>query len=169
MDDVAPGTEKITVLQSTQVLPPTEAEVVEMLADETRFADEPALRETAVALLAAGYTVRVVARRLDIRASTVWGWSEDSRIRQAIAAGQERRRETLGQGLEEAADRAVSALLTVATDGTAAARDRIKASEAILDRCGMVTGRDQEQSAVAVSVDVDFDERLARIVAASRG
>ena len=75
MDDVAPGTEKITVLQSTQVLPPTEAEVVEMLADETRFADEPALRETAVALLAAGYTVRVVARRLDIRASTVWGWS----------------------------------------------------------------------------------------------
>tara|TARA_R100001126_G_scaffold26091_1_gene13795 strand:- start:66 stop:365 length:300 start_codon:yes stop_codon:yes gene_type:complete len=98
----------------------------------------------------------------------VWSWATEPDGQAAIAAGKERRRSVLGEGLEEAAEAALSSLLDVATDIAAAPRDRVKASEAILDRCGITPHQAGEQSTVAVSVDVDFDERLARIVAGAQ-
>ena len=68
---------------------------------------------------------------------------------------------------KEAAEAALSALLEVATDVGAQPRDRVKASEAILDRCGITPQSESSDTRVGVTVDVDFDERLARIVAAS--
>ena len=70
--------------------------------------------------------------------------------------------------LLEASDLALHALVEVAGDAGAAPRDRVKAAESILDRCGItpetaVTG----ESRAIVAVDIDFDERLARIVAGS--
>ena len=44
-------------------------------------------------------------------------------------------------------------------------KDRVKASEAILDRCGLVENSAGGNPTAIVAVDVDFDERLARIVA----
>lgn len=73
----------------------------------------------------------------------------------------------LGQGLEEAAEQALGTLLEVANDVGAQPKDRVKASEAILDRCGIVPARDVANAVVGITVDVDFDERLARIVAGS--
>jgi len=53
----------------------------------------------------------------------------------------------------------------VATDVGTQPRDRVKASEAILDRCGITPQTESAETRVGVTVDVDFDERLARIVA----
>jgi len=48
-------------------------------------------------------------------------------------------------------------------------KDRLKAAEIILDRCGLVELPTQKAPAeTAIRVDVDFDERLARIVAGTR-
>ena len=73
----------------------------------------------------------------------------------------------IGQRLEAAAEVAVDALVDVAADDEVNPRDRVKASEAILDRCGLVQV-ERTSAAAAVSVDIDFDERLARIVAAGK-
>ncbi len=86
---------------------------------------------------------------------------------EAIEDGADRRQKVLGEGLQEAAEAALSALLEVATDVGAQPRDRVKASEAILDRCGITPQSDSAETRVGVTVDVDFDERLARIVAGS--
>jgi hypothetical protein len=86
-------------------------------------------------------------------------------VSQAIAAGAEHRRNVLGQGLEEAAEQALGTLLDVANDVGAQPRDRVKASEAILDRCGITPATGGNNAAVGLTVDIDFDERLARIVA----
>jgi uncharacterized protein YbjQ (UPF0145 family) len=85
-----------------------------------------------------------------------------------MAAGVERRKSVLGQGLEEAAEQALGALLEVANDVGAQPRDRVKASEAILDRCGITPDTGSGNAVVGVTVDVDFDERLARIVAGAK-
>ena len=150
------------------IAPPAADEVVEMLVEQVRFSDEPETRAVAIRLLESGYTVAAVARRLELRASTVWGWADSEVARAAIEQGKERRRAILGQNLEEASDLALHALVEVAGDAGAAPRDRVKAAESILDRCGItpetaVTG----ESRAIVAVDIDFDERLARIVAGS--
>ena len=149
------------------VVPAGEAEVVSMLAEQARFDGNDRMRDVAKQLLGAGYTVATTARRLGIRPPTVWGWSKEPDFVEIIQAGAERRKNILGEGLQEAAEAALSALLEVATDVAAQPRDRVKASEAILDRCGITSQSESSETRVGVTVDVDFDERLARIVAAS--
>lgn len=168
----APNTQAAPANQSlnlvpTSVVPAGEQEVATMLAEQARFTDEPEMKAIASRLLEAGYTVLSTARKLGVRSSTVWSWSKEPEMAEAIAAGVERRRMTLGQGLEEAAEAALSALIEVANDLDAQPKDRVKASEAILDRCGIAPTTGSVESTVGVTVDVDFDERLARIVAGS--
>ncbi len=151
------------------VVSPKEAEVVEMLAEESLYKDNRQAKQLVTRLLEAGYTVAAAARRVGLRASTVWRWSTEPKVLQAIEAGKMRRRSILGQGLEEAAEVALSALTDVAADPCVAPKDRVQAAQAILDRCGITPTKQTEAgTAVAVSVDVDFDERLARIVAAQQ-
>ena len=147
------------------VVPAGESEVVAMLAEQTRFSGNEELKSAAKSLLGAGYTVATTAGRRGIRPTPVWSWSKEPEFVEAIDDGAERRQKVLGEGLQEAAEAALSALLEVATDVGAQPRDRVKASEAILDRCGITPQSDSAETRVGVTVDVDFDERLARIVA----
>ena len=163
---VSPANEPVQLVP-TVVVPPGEDEVVTMLVEESRFENEPEVQAAAARLLSAGYTVSAVARRLRLRPSTIWRWSHEPEIATAIKSGKEYRRKTLGQGLESAAEDALSALLEVATDVGAAPRDRGKASEAILDRCGITPAAQEVNQSAGVAVEIDFDERLARIVAQS--
>ena len=149
-----------------QVVPQaTEDEVSAMIAEEARLAGAVEVHAAAVRLLEAGYTVRETARRLDIRSTPGWRWSREPEVKAAIAAGRERRRSALGQRLESAASSALDALIDVLQDPDVSARDRIKASEVVLDRCGLVEVAGKADSTPTVAVDIDFDERLARIVA----
>jgi transposase-like protein len=159
-----PAAEGLHVVPRT-VVPAGESEVVAMLAEQARFNDNDQMKTVAKQLLVAGYTVSTAARRLGIRATTVWGWSKEPEFVEAIQEGAERRKSVLGEGLQEAASLALTALLEVATDVGAQPRDRVKASEAILDRCGITPQSESSETRVGVTVDVDFDERLARIVA----
>ena len=164
---ISPANEPMHVVPTT-VVPVGESEVAAMLAEQVRFTDEPETQALAIRLLEAGHTVRSVSRRLNLRPATVWAWSTDPEGQAAIQSGQSRRRSVLGEGLEEAAETALSTLIDVSTDMSAAPRDRVKAAESILDRCGITPAQVGDASTVAVSIDVDFDERLARIVAGSR-
>jgi|TARA_R110000824_G_scaffold269596_2_gene458060 hypothetical protein len=158
-------------LQPTQltVVSPKESEVVEMLAEESLYKDNRQAKQLVTRLLESGWTVAAAARRVGLRASTVWRWSNEPKVQQAIEAGKMRRRSILGQGLEEAAEVALTALTDVAGDPGVAPKDRVQAAQAILDRCGITPTKAAEGgTAVAVSVDVDFDTRLARIVAAQQ-
>ena len=166
-EEVTPGSEALRGLQ-TEVVAPSESECLAMLAEETQFADSPDVRAAALKLLSAGYSVRFAAIRLGIRPTTIWHWSGDPEIRAAIESGKRLRAEKLGQGLEEAAFHAVQALNDVVSDDSVNPKDRIKAAEVVLDRTGLDLKQDRTNQ-VAVSVDIDFDERLARIVAGSRG
>lgn len=166
-EPVAPANEPLTIVP-TVVTPAGEDEIIEMLVEENRFKNEPELRAAASRLLEAGYTVNNVSRRLGIRSSTVWKWSTEPEISSAISAGREYRRQTLGQELENAAEKALSALLDVISDPGVNPKDRVKASEAVLDRCGLVSSDNPAGNAAAVAIDIDFDERLARIVAGTR-
>jgi hypothetical protein len=149
-----------------QVVPQaTEDEVSAMIAEEARLAGAVELHAAAVRLLEAGYTVRETARRLDVRSTTVWRWSREPAVGQAISAGRERRRTALGQRLESAAGSALDALIDVMQDPDVPAKDRVKASEVVLDRCGLVDVAGKADSTPRIAVDIDFDERLARIVA----
>jgi len=162
--DVAPASQQLQVLP--RVVPPaTEDEVVSMLAEEARYQADDETRSLAVRLLESGYTVQTVARKLDVRASTVWRWSGEPVVKAAVAAGKERRRAVLGEGLENAADGALGALTSIVGDVQVSPRDRIKAAEAILDRCGLVESQNGSENGAVVAIDVAFDERLARIVA----
>ena len=155
--------------RTISVTPAVESEVVEMLAEQTKFATEPETRAIAIQLLGAGYTVRDVARRLSIRAHIVWGWAEEPAVKTAIEKGRMLRKQSLGQELEDAAEAALGTLIDLMQDEGTTPKDRLKAAEIILDRCGLVElPTKQAQVETAVRVDVDFDERLARIVAASR-
>jgi hypothetical protein len=88
-------------------------------------------------------------------------------IKQAINDGKEHRRKVLSSQLEGAAMDALDALRGVLADPDVPARDKIKAAEGILDRCGIApaTKAGADQPTGPVIIDVDFDERLARIVA----
>ncbi len=159
-----PAADGLQVIPRT-VVPAGESEVIAMLAEQARFSDNEEMKGVAKQLLGAGYTVAATSRRLGIRPTTVWSWSKEPDFVEVIQDGAERRRDVLGEGLQEAAEAALSALLEVATDVGAQPRDRVKASEAILDRCGITPQSESSETRVGVTVDVDFDERLARIVA----
>ncbi len=164
----APG--PLQLAKVTRVAPTAEQEVVEMLAEQTRFSNDPETRAVAVQLLAAGYTVRDVARRLKLRPHIVWQWAEDPAMKAGIDKGRDLRRKTLGQELEDAAEAALSTLVDLMNDDTVTPKDRLKAAELVLDRCGLVEVPKTSTTTVetAVKVDLDFDERLAQIVAAQR-
>lgn len=147
------------------VAPAAEAEVVAMLTERAGSSSEQ--RAVAAQLLAAGYTVAQVARQLRLREVTVWGWTLDPVVKAAVEAGREHRRKVLGQGLETAAFSALAALEDLVSDSSVAPRDRLKAAELILDRAGLVDG--PSSATTLVTVDVSFDERLARIAAAAPG
>lgn len=164
---VAPANEPLSVVPTT-IVPVGEGEVISMLSEQARFTDEPETRALAARLLAAGYSVASTARKLGLRASTVWSWASDPGVVAAVKAGQARRQAVLGQGLEDAAEAALSTLVDVALDTMVAPRDRVKASEVILDRCGITPVTRGGDATVAITVDVDFDERLARIVAGAK-
>lgn len=168
---VAPSVVQSTGLaRVTKVQAAAEQEVVEMLADQARFATDPEARAIATQLLTAGYTVRDVARRLKLRPHIVWQWTEDQAIKNAIDKGRELRRKSLGQELEDAAEAALSTLVDLMNDDAVTPKDRLKAAELVLDRCGLVevTKSAAPAQETVVKVDVDFDERLARIVAGQR-
>ena len=158
--------ETITVIP--RIPAPTEVEVQEMLLEEARFVESDAQKEVALKYLASGYTIRATARRLGLRTSTIMLWAQSDEAEKALERGRAYRKRVIGQRLEAAAEVAVDALVDVAADDDVNPRDRVKASEAILDRCGLVQV-ERSGPAAAVSVDIDFDERLARIVAAGRG
>jgi hypothetical protein len=165
---VAPSTPTLAVAPVIRVEVAVENEVVAMLADSTRFSSDPELRMVAVQLLAAGYTVREVCRKLKLRPHVVWSWAEEPSVKTAIEKGKDMRRKSLGQELEHAAENALATLVDLMGDEATTPKDRLKAAELILDRCGLVEIKQATQVETAVKVDIDFDERLARIVAASR-
>lgn len=160
----------VPAARATRVEAAAEAEVVEMLAQQTAFAGDPETRAVAVQLLNAGYTVRDVCRRLRLRPHIVWSWAEEPAIKGAIERGRELRRRSLGQELEDAANEAIGTLVVLMQDEATTPKDRLKAAELILDRCGLVevATKAAPVQETAIRVDVDFDERLARIVAGSR-
>ena len=164
---IAPASESLVTVP-TVIVAAGEDEVVGMLREQVRFADEPESRAIGIKLLEAGYTVPVTARKLGLRASTVWAWARDPEVEKAVKVGRARRRDALGVGLEEAAAMALRALQDVVIDDSVSPKDRIKASEVILDRCGITPESVGGGATVAVSIDVDFDERLARIVAGGK-
>jgi hypothetical protein len=157
-----------TITTVPRIPPPTEAEVEGMLLEEARFVESEEQKEIALKYLASGYTIRATARRLNLRASTIMLWAQSNEAEAALEAGREYRRRIIGQRLESAAEVAVDALIDVASDGDVNPKDRVKASEVILDRCGLVQVERNAAPATAISVDIDFDERLARIAAASK-
>jgi len=168
--DVAPSATPTTRAPRRVVIPAAESEVVEMLAEQTQFSSDPETRAVASQLLQAGYTVRDVSRRLRVRPHIVWAWAEDPAIKAAIEKGRDLRKRSLGQELEDAAEAALSTLVDLMGDEGTTPKDRLKAAEIILDRCGLVElpTKQAAQVETAVRVDVDFDERLARIVAGTR-
>ena len=97
---------------------------------------------------------------------TVYDLTKEPEIAAAIADGVERRRELVGHGLQQAAIDAVDTLRDLMMDGAVPPKERIKAAETLLERSGIAPDTSGGvQAAAAVSVDVDFDNRLARIVA----
>ena len=164
---IAPGNQPLVPLR--RVGPPPEALVADMVGEEARFRDEPAVQRTAVRFLGAGYTIRETARRLEMRPSTLMCWAHQPEMKEAIEKGRQYRQSMLGHDLESAATGAVRALADIADDDNVAAKDRVKAAEVILDRCGLVEKTGSGGQVVGIAVDVDFDERLARIVAQTAG
>lgn len=162
---VAPSIPAPPVAVPVVVAPAAESEVVAMLAERTSSTAEQ--RAVASQLLAAGYTVAQVSRQLRVREVTVWGWTLDPAVKAAVEAGRDHRRKVLGQGLEHAAFSALTALEDIVADSAVSPRDRLKAAELILDRAGLVDG--PATAGVGVTVDVSFDERLARIAATASG
>lgn len=152
---------------TTTLVPRGEDEIVAMIREENEFSGTPELRASVCRLLEAGCTMRRVATQLSLRPTTLWAFANDDEVQSARERGRLRRQAVLSERLEAAADRAVTALVDVADDPDVSPRDRVKAAEAILDRSGIspLAGRAEGQTAIAV--DIDFDDRLARIVAGS--
>ena len=165
--NVSPANQPLQVLPRV-VSAPGENEVVAMLAEQSKYAEDDETKAVAIRLLESGYTVQSVARRLQLRTTTVWCWSNEPDVRAAVEAGKARRQAILGQELEDAAEDALSALVSIVGDVAVNPRDRVKAASEILDRCGISPNQQESGPATAVAVDIDFDERLARIVATSQ-
>jgi uncharacterized protein YbjQ (UPF0145 family) len=171
-EGVAPCQPNVSAVPAI-VVPVGKGEVAAMMAEEVKYSNDPEVKAKAIKLLAAGYTVRATAKVLGLKGSTVWSWRQDEAVSAAVEAGKQQRAKVLSQDLEEAANEAIRALVEVARDYDAKGAERVKAAEVILDRCGIAprTERSNAVAPVAVAVDIDFDDRLARIVAAgsSRG
>jgi transposase-like protein len=168
-ETVAVSTPARETSQVVRVEPISEAEVVSMLSERTKYMNDPEARAIVAQLLAAGYTVSQVARKMKLRETTVWAWTSHPDVKKAVDDGREYRKRVIGSTLEAAATDAIVTLSDMLLDSSVAPRDRLKAAEMILDRCGLVTisAKQPTDAVAAVKVDIDFDERLARIMAGS--
>lgn len=165
-DRVSPGSEVPAQLPTTFPTPGAERDVLRIMSSRASLASDADLRVMAVQLLGAGYTPAEVSRRLKMHPGAVYDLTKEPEIAAAIAAGADRRREIVGHGLQQAAIDAVDTLRDLMLDGAVNPKDRIKAAETLLERSGLTPDQQSTtQTAAAVSVDVDFDNRLARIVA----
>ena len=162
-----PATQTIVTLPTVQVTPAAERETLSIMQSRSKFSTSPELKAMCVQLLGAGYTPAETASRLKLHPGTVYDLSKAPKVREAIAAGVERRRDALGHGLQAAAGDALQVLSMLMNDPAVPPKERIKAAETLLERSGITPDTSGAQVATAaVSVDVDFDNRLARIVAA---
>tara|TARA_R100001460_G_scaffold19925_1_gene41269 strand:+ start:355 stop:909 length:555 start_codon:yes stop_codon:yes gene_type:complete len=162
-----PGSVSIVTLPTVQVTPAAERETLSIMRSRAKFAGSTEVRAMCAQLLGAGYTPAETASRLKLHPGTVYDLSKEPKVREAIAAGVERRREALGHGLQAAAGDALQVLSMLMNDPAVPPKERIKAAETLLERSGITPDTSGAQVATAaVSVDVDFDNRLARIVAA---
>lgn len=171
-DRMAPG-QRLPTSPPTTIVPVGKSEVASMLQEEMKYANDPEIKAHAVRLLSAGHTVKSTSRILGIKPSTIWTWRKEEHVQHAIDEGKTRRSNVLHQDLQDAANEAIRALVEVARDYDAKGSERVKAAEVILDRCGIAPKSERANAAgpAVVAVDIDFDDRLARIVAAgsSRG
>jgi len=168
MEDEDPDKNNLPALLVDNIPAPTSAEILDMLRAEVRFSGSPELRAVVIRYLKAGYTVKAAARKLDISESVIWQWRSDDQLKAAVEEGTEYRRKVLGQRFQDVASSALDALEEILSDPDVSPRDRVKAAEGVLDRCGISPANqatDANASLGPVIIDVDFDERLARIVA----
>ncbi len=163
---VSPGSEPLAVLPTQVAQADVEREVIRILSARTAFSTTEA-RTAAVQLLAAGYTPAEVSRRLKLHPGAVYDLARDPEVKAAVDDGVERRRSIVGHGLQKAALSAVDVLEELMLDPGVPPKERIKAAETLLERSGIAPDTaPAAATTAAVSVDVDFDNRLARIVAA---
>ena len=163
---VSPASTVMETLPTVQPTPGAERDVLRIMSSRASLAADGDLRAMAVQLLGAGYTPAEVSRRLKMHPGTVYDLTKKPEIAAAIADGVERRRELVGHGLQQAAIDAVDTLRALMMDVGVPPKERIKAAETLLERSGIAPDTSGGvQAAAAVSVDVDFDNRLARIVA----
>jgi len=129
------------------------------------------LRLLAIKALELGAMPRIVARELGIKQTTLYHWSADPEVAEAVARGAVVRRNMHQENLEGSIEDSIDALRTAVNDTTADWADRIRAANSILDRSGlkMTAPAAGQQQEVAVKVDVDWDKRLASITAGTRG
>lgn len=164
---VSPGSEPLAVLPTQVAQADVEREVIRILSARTAFASGPEVRTAAVQLLAAGYTPAEVSRRLKLHPGAVYDLAREPEVKAAVEDGVERRRAIVGHGLQKAALSAVDVLEELMLDPGVPPKERIKAAETLLERSGIAPDTaPAAATTAAVSVDVDFDNRLARIVAA---
>ena len=164
---VNPGSEPLVVLPTEVASSDVEREVVRILSARPQFAASDEVRTAAVQLLTAGYTPAELARRLKLHPGSVYDLAREPEVKAAVEAGVERRRAIVGHGLQHAALSAVDVLQELMLDPCVPPKARIKAAETLLERSGIAPDTAPAASvSTAVSVDVDFDNRLARIVAA---
>ena len=147
------------------IQPATSDEVVDMIVEAAKLEGTPEMRAVAIKLFSAGYTLRVVSKKMGVGASVLWRWAEDADVKGAIAKGKAYRRKVLVDRLEEVSDDAITALSSVVSDEDVAPKDRIKAAEVILDRSGLTVEGSRAETTPMLAVSIDFDERLAQIVA----
>lgn len=163
---VSPASERVErVLPAEVARPQAEAEVIRILSARAAFS-RPELRRLAVELLVAGHTPGVVCARMKVHPSAIYDLAREPEVKAAIAEGVERRRSLVAHGLQRAAESAIDVLQELMLDPGVPPKERIKAAETLLDRSGIAPDSGpQQQQAGPVTVDVDFDQRLARIVA----
>ena len=165
-DRVNPGSEPLAVLPTQVASADVEREVIRILSARTAFSATEA-RTAAVQLLTAGYTPAEVSRRLKLHPGAVYDLARDPQVKAAVEDGVERRRSIVGHGLQKAALSAVDVLEELMLDPGVPPKERIKAAETLLERSGIAPDTaPAAATTAAVSFDVDFDNRLARIVAA---
>lgn len=163
---VSPASTTATLLPTHTPTPAAERETLRIMKSRAAFAVSSELRAMCKQLLGAGYTPAETAGRLKLHPGTVYDLSKEPDIRAAVAAGVERRRDILGHGLQSAAVDAMTVLSMLMNDPAVPPKERIKAAETLLERSGLAPNAPEQVTMAAVSVDVDFDNRLARIVAA---
>ena len=99
----------------------------------------------AIHLLVAGHTIPEAANQVGVRRETVWRWTKEPAVAEAVAAGRMEILEQVGQRLVYASCYAVDVLCELMRDRNASAGERIKAAVAVLDRAGVSASSLSEQ------------------------